>query len=321
MEKENYIKFIRLKLNGTSGINFQTLVGKILSTYYQNIGKTYEMYSAFGGDDKNDGWVKEDALFYQIYSPYNYPSSFVSDVRSKFKEDLTKLYDLVYNQHKWNNKISTFIFIVNTRDDNLPLNSDGYYESVVESLNNKYETDVKFQVVNSDYFYNLLFQLDESVLFLICSKLEISGLISLDFTTAKDLLDFIEITNNYINEDYLYGNFKDYKRISSDKKININKLQNKKERINLLITKCSIVEQVLSHYNNNIHELKKFNNIKDLYIEQYNTLSKIYSGEKLYDELLRSILSLTPSLEMYSLPAEIIMVYIFDKCDIFEKEI
>lgn len=29
----------------------------------------YEMTDAYGGDDKNDGWVIDYALFYQVYAP------------------------------------------------------------------------------------------------------------------------------------------------------------------------------------------------------------------------------------------------------------
>ena len=320
MEKEIYIKYIMLKLNGTSGINYQTLVGKILSTYYQYKGKKYEMYSSLGGDDKNDGWVKEDALFYQIYSPFNFGNSFTNDVKIKFKEDLTKLFDLVYNQKKWNGKISTFIYIINTKDTNLPLDSDDYYSTEVKSLNDSYNTNITCEIVNSDYFYNLLYELDEYTLGLICTKLEISGLVSLDLTTAKDISDFIKIINKYSQEDYINNNSKDYARVSTDKKIVINKLENKRNRINLLITKCSIVEQVMNDYKGNIVDILKFENVKNLYLEQYNSLSNIYSGEELYEKLLTAILSFTPDLEMYKLPAEIIIVYIFDKCDIFKKE-
>lgn len=320
MEKENYIKYIILKLNGTSGINYQTLVGKILSTYYQYKGKKYEMYSSLGGDDKNDGWVKEDALFYQIYSPYNFSSSFVNDVKEKFKTDLTKLFELVYKQNKWNGNISTFIYIINTKDNNLPLDSDDYYLNVVNILNNKYNTKVSFKVVNSEYFYKLLYELDEYTLGLICSKLEISGLVSLDLTTAKDVSDFIKIIFNHAQEDYVTNNSRNYTRISSDKKIIINDLENKRSRINSIITKCFIVDQVINDYQNNLRDIERFNNVKNLYIEQYNSLSNTYSGEELYDKLLITMLSFTPDLEMYELPAEILMVYIFDKCDIFKKE-
>lgn len=320
MNKETYIKYIILKLNATSGNNYQTLIGKILSTYYSFKGKKYDMYSSLGGDDKNDGWVKDDALFYQIYSPYNYSGSFVSDVKSKFKEDLTKLFDIVYNQHKWNGKISKFIYIVNSRDNNLPLDSNDFYNTVVTDLNDKYKTQVDFAVVNSDYFYELLFELNESTLLLICNKLEISGLLSLDFTTSKDIADFIHLLNLHIEDDYLNNNPQGYLRVSSDNKIIINNLQNKKERINKLINKCSIVEQVLNDFRKSINEIIKFDNVKRIYVEQYNLLASTYSGEELYDKLLKSILSLTPDLTMYKLPAEILMVYIFDKCDIFKKE-
>ena len=67
MNNSDYINGILKYIRGLSSINYQNAVGCILSIYYEG-AKTYEMPSPYGGDDKNDGWVVEDALFYQIFS-------------------------------------------------------------------------------------------------------------------------------------------------------------------------------------------------------------------------------------------------------------
>ena len=69
MDRYDYINSITEYLRGRTGMNFQRLVREVFREYNAYIGKTYEMPDAYGGDKKNDGWVVEDALFYQIYAP------------------------------------------------------------------------------------------------------------------------------------------------------------------------------------------------------------------------------------------------------------
>ena len=114
MDKSSYINAIIQLIRGLSGFNYQKALGDIFSIYYQGI-KTFEMPSPLGGDDKNDGWVVEDAVFYQVFAPVQVNSSFTKDLQQKFADDLDKLLDLVYNQNKWNGVVNKFIFIANTK--------------------------------------------------------------------------------------------------------------------------------------------------------------------------------------------------------------
>lgn len=69
MDKYDYITLITDYLRGRTGINFQKLTGVVFREYYLYKNNTYEMPSPYGGDKKNDGWVVEKGLFYQIYAP------------------------------------------------------------------------------------------------------------------------------------------------------------------------------------------------------------------------------------------------------------
>ena len=129
MDKANILNAIIQHLQGISGINYQKAVGIILSAYYKYNNKTFEMPSPDGGDDKNDGWVIEDALFYQIYSPIQFASSFAQNIKEKYSADLEGLIKIVYESGKWNGKINNFIFLVNTRDTMLPKDSDRFFEN------------------------------------------------------------------------------------------------------------------------------------------------------------------------------------------------
>lgn len=111
MNKIENIEFICMKLQGLTKLNFQINLGYVLESFYRSKGLTYEMPSANGGDDKNDGWVEEEALFYQVYAP----SQLREDMQDKFKVDLEGLIKKL-KQGKWNGKIKRFVFLVNFVD-------------------------------------------------------------------------------------------------------------------------------------------------------------------------------------------------------------
>lgn len=123
-DRYDYISLIIKVLQGTTGMNFQKLVGKVLKEYNKYMGKTYEMPDAYGGDKKNDGWVVEDALFYQIFAPARYNDSLKKNMQKKFSEDLEGLLEKVYKENLWNGNVKEFVFLVNTFDNNLPEDSE-----------------------------------------------------------------------------------------------------------------------------------------------------------------------------------------------------
>ena len=96
MRKNDQIHGIITFIRGLSSNNYQSAVDTILKEYYKTKNKTFESPSPNGGDDKNDGWVVEDAIFYQVYSPFQFSNSFTQDVKDKFKEDLNGLCKIVY---------------------------------------------------------------------------------------------------------------------------------------------------------------------------------------------------------------------------------
>lgn len=130
----NTLKIIRNSVCYHSGLLFQDKIGIILREYYANLELTYENPSSAGGDDKNDGWVKENGIYYQIYSPTNYDDSFTKNVLKKFCSDAKGLFENVYNKNLWKRPINQFIFIVNTRDQNVPKDSRQECEKIIVNL-------------------------------------------------------------------------------------------------------------------------------------------------------------------------------------------
>lgn len=321
MNNSDYINGILRYIRGISSINYQNAVGCILSIYYEGT-KTFEMPSPYGGDDKNDGWVVEDALFYQIFSPIQFSSSFASEIANKFEEDLDSLINLVYQKNKWNGIIKQFIFLVNTRDTSLPKDPNRRYDKIRDKLIRKYgiKNNIITSIVNDDYLFNLLYQMNSIQLDKLVIKLNIQGLVNVNKTSSLDIITFIDKIAENLGNSILCAVSTNYTRISSDKKIAVNSLMEKKDRILQLIPRLSIVDDAIGHFNKSPETIEVFEKVRDLYICAYTELMKTYNSSELYDKIIEKVLDFAPELKAFSIPAELILVYIFDRCDIFEKE-
>jgi len=144
LDKYDYIESIILFLKGITGINYQLQIKEVLSAYYKYIGKLYEMPDFYGGDQKNDGCVIKDGIFYQIYAPTRLKDSLKKEIQDKFTADLNGLLKIIYEEKKWAGKLNEFIFIVNTFDNNLPHDSERYFETKVKEFKDIYSIDFNF---------------------------------------------------------------------------------------------------------------------------------------------------------------------------------
>ena len=317
-----YIKYVRDRLDSKSGIMFQNNICIILNEYYKTKGLEFENPNSYGGDDKNDGWVPKLALFYQIFSPINYSKSFAREVYDKFEEDIKGLCKNVITNKLWGGKINKFIYIVNTRDQSLPKDSSRRCEKIVKELELKYSINIEYEIKNTDYIEDLLFEIsDENILKLILTRLGFDSAFKYTNISEHSIIEFIDIVSKKINESMLY-NIKgtNYKRISTDRKILINDLSNKAEIINEIILKLNIVENAISEYNRKTPMSSDYNVVKEYIILKYKELMNDFHGADLYDKILDNLLYLTGKLNSFKIPAEFFLVYVFDKCDIFEKE-
>jgi len=323
MADSNYTKYVRSRLDAKSGMSYQKDVAIILEKYYLYKGYSFECPDAFGGDDKNDGWVPELGIFYQIYSPNNYNNSFGKNVYDKFEKDIEGLFEKVYSEKLWGGKINKFIYLVNTRDNLLPKDSDRRCEEVARKIEEKYSIEVKYTIKNSDYIEDLLFEItDDNLLHNILVRLGIDGAYKYSNITEYAIISFIDSVSDAINKsftDSIEGS--GYSRVSTDKKIDINNLNEKKEHIKNIVRKLDVVEMAVSAFNRRAPFNKKYDAIKEYIISEYEKLKNSYVGVDLYNKLLDELIKLTPESESYKLPAEFFLIYVFDKCDIFEKEI
>lgn len=275
----------------------------------------------YGGDQKNDGCVIKDGIFYQIYAPTRLKDSLKKEIQDKFTADLNGLLKIIYEEKKWAGKLNEFIFIVNTFDNNLPHDSERYFETKVKEFKDIYSIDFNFKIVNTDYIRDILILIqDIEVLKQISATLHIKSMIDFNAITEQIITELIiGISGNLNNK--LMNNLteKSYNRISSIKKIDINDLSEKKEEIENIISKLDVVEIAVNTINQDVLCENKFERVKEFIIEKYVELSAKLHGVNLYESLINDVLSYSHDKWNLEMPIRFLVVYIFDKCDIFEK--
>lgn len=320
-KKAQFVDSIIYFLRGTTGTNFQNNVGIILREYYKFKKKDYVMPEPMRGDYKNDGYLKNEALFYMINSPLSHVDNITDDMKKKFEGDLSGLLQNVYVKKMWGGKVSKTIFLFNNIDKRLPPDPEHFFDNTVEKYKNKYNIDFQNQVMDVYDFRIYLDELPIEILTSLKVILGISNTVDLNIPNVQDIIDTISCISEKYDYITLFSNrVEDYNRISTPKKIKINNLQEREQEINAILDKASIVEEVIKLMNQDIEQIAKFETTRLYIINTYNELSNKYSGVKLYDSIIENILEVHKCKRALELPLKFLVVYIFDKCDIFEKE-
>lgn len=322
MDRHDYIESVVNFLKGITGINFQLQVKEVLRLYYRYKGFVYEMPDFYGGDDKNDGWVKDEGIFYQIFAPTRLKKSLTKEMQDKFEEDLKGLLKIVYVDSKWQGDVKKFVFIVNTFDNNLPHDSGEFYEGIVNTMKQEYDIDFDYEVTNIDYIRDCLYEIEDvGILKRISSTLRIRSMIDYNAVTETMIIEMIEEISGGISQSYI-GTSKDspYERVSSVRKITINSLDEKREEIENIITKLDVVDRAIKVINQDVLTENKFERVKEFIVSKYVELSARLKGVDLYENLIEELVTYIRNRNFFDIPIKFLIVYVFDKCDIFEKE-
>ncbi len=307
-------------LRGRTGNNFQNDINIVLKKYYNHFGKTFEMPQAMRGDYKNDGWVIEDKIFFMMYSPIITKKSFYEEIQDKLKKDLGGLLDNVYNKNMWNGEIRKAILLVNTKDNRLPPDNIRKYESIINEYKNKYVKDFKCSVENLDIIENMLEELDYETLNYIMFKLNMARDIDYNEPNATDIISTIGSISKNVFETFAKDLSSDYKRISTSKKIKINDLNDIKDDIEQVISKLGIVERAVKEMSQDTTHLEQFECTKNYIINLYSKNMNKCKGVELFYYIINEISELFPNEDKRINEIKYLVIYIFDKCDIFEKE-
>jgi len=316
------IKSIVDYMRGRSGNNFQNDVYIVLREYYKAQNKTFEMPQAMGGDGKNDGWVVEDNIYYMVYAPSLIRSgeSFLTAIINKFKSDLSGLLDNVYRKGMWGQTITKVIFLVNTHDLRLPADTNRVYEQVYNENKKNFQIDFQYEVTNLDLIQDMLEELSLEIVSKINSRLNMAEGIDLNEPNMSELMETIGLIAKESGRQHTSGNMRNYKRISTQEKINLNNLTTAEKKINQLVSQLGIVDAVIEEMSVDINEIAKFETTKNYIINIYEDYKSKYNGVELYTFIVEYFANLFPNSDMVIYSIEYLVVYIFDKCDIFEKE-
>ena len=319
-KQSQFVNSIIQFMRGTTGSNFQNNVGIVLREYYKYNDKEYIMPEPMRGDYKNDGYVPSENLFYMIYSPLSHIDNITKDIKEKFESDIKGLFDNVYIKNMWGGNIKKTIFLVNNIDKRLPPDPNGFFDNIVMECKNKYNIDFENQLMDIYDFKIYLEVLPLDVLIRLKTTLNMSNEIDFNTPNAKDIIETISCIAKNCNLSMLNPKLQDYKRISTPKKIEINKLEDRKNEINSILDKATVVNDVIKEMNQDITQISKFEITKQYIIDTYEELSKTYTGAELYDLIINKTLEANGCKEALEIPLKFLVVYIFDKCDIFKKE-
>ncbi|HBM4225770.1 TPA: hypothetical protein LWJ37_002528, partial [Listeria innocua] len=218
--------------------------------------------------------------------------------------------------------LNNFIFIVNTFDNNLPHDSEGFFEKKVNEFKEKYAITFQYRVTNTDYVRDILTEINDiEVLKRISATLRVRNMMDYNAINEQIIMDLIiGISGNLSCQSINGESTQSYQRISSVEKISINSLDGKRDEIESIISKLDVVENAVNTINQDILYEDKFERVKEQVISKYVELSAQVRGVELYNTLVNEMLSYSQDKWNLDVPMKFLIVYIFDKCDIFEKE-
>jgi hypothetical protein len=168
----------KLKIHESSGLEFETLFTKIM--YYAE--PQFCQVKPWGniGDRKNDGFVKEKGIYYQVYAPENPKDSYPNIVR-KLKTDFNGLI-----KH-WKG-VKEFFFVFN--DKYQGLNADCQHE--IDDIKTQYNLQKTGFVLPKD-LENILMNLSEDQIEMIVGKIpDPANIKVLSFSIIDEIINKIK---------------------------------------------------------------------------------------------------------------------------------
>ena len=319
-DKREQCRNIIERLHGLTGNNFEKKMCDVLKVYYQALGQSFEAVAAFGGDYKNDGWVKEDAIFYGMFSPF--VQAVQKSIEDKFESDLKGLLENL-SKGLWGGKISSFVFVVNMRDEDLPPNPYDFFNQKVESFKTEFMVDFTFEIKRPDDFLNKFcdtFSDEDITNILMDLNIELNK--TREVIHETDILSFIEA----IGEEIIQDSFSSTKlaefdgtRISPDKKIELNKLEEKEHEIKNILSKTYIIDNVVKLLTDRL-ETETFNRVREKVLSKYTELTVgSYDSVVVYNGCVDCLVTYAKNKNMAESCAKYIIVYLFEQCDLFKR--
>ena len=308
-------------LKGRTGNNFQNDMNYILVEYYNYHSKTFEMPQAMRGDYKNDGWVVEDNIYYMMFSPIFTKESFYKEIQDKFESDLKGLLKFVYEKSMWGKNVNKAILIVNSKDGRLPPDNERAYDTIAQKYKEMYNINFEYKIVNLDFVQELLEELPSDILEKINFRLNMARGIDYNEPSAIDIINTIGIISKNIGESFTKNLSSDYTRVSTPEKITMNELDELRDEIDSIITKLGVVETAVKEMSQDVTHMEQFEFTKNYIISKYLEHSVDLKGVDLFNKIIEVTCNLFPKEDNRITEIKYLIVFIFDKCDIFKKEV
>ncbi|MEM9338927.1 MAG: ABC-three component system protein [Bacteroidota bacterium] len=283
------------KVYKSDGQAFEDLFTEIMS-YAVNGFRKIEAWGNLG-DFKNDGYIPDKGIYFQVYAP--------KDIRNSYRDLINKIdQDFHGLNNKWNG-IKEYYFVINDKFNGVNPES----EQVIKALKNKHGLS------SSDFFTSnnlehTLFGLDDDQILSIVGSLPNPDLLRLDYSIVTEVIGFImRLPLTLVSGEIKFPDW--------NEKIEFNGLsQSSKYFLDHGSQQLGSLEQYLEQNTTLSSELQK--HVTGLY-EQIGKEWKEYhpKGDNILWELIQRC---APKQEQHYQNAVLtILAKYFESCDIFEE--
>ncbi|MBX7044735.1 MAG: hypothetical protein K1X86_02770 [Ignavibacteria bacterium] len=287
---------------------------------YEMMGKTYEdfftkimiyKYPGFNkidpkgriGDGGNDGFMSEEGIYYQVYSPKEITDTTITKAKEKLVEDFNKLFA------NWNNKtkIKEFYYCINDK-------FNGIGKDVYEELNKlqKANPEIIFNIFLPKDLEKILFDLSEDQIMMVIGQVHVPDFTNeiIDNAALNDLITSLMNNNVPINPDKLIPT-PDF-----SEKITLNSLDEKVQAFLIIGNSYANSVEDYFRYQNKDGKIILQNYFNSFYLELKNNIT---DNNLIFWKMYYHLLSL--SSQNINHPIMAILAYYFEFCDIFEPPI
>lgn len=280
----------------------------------------FEQIKPYGnlGDGGNDGRIKKDHTYFQVYAPKVMSNSAqntdtaIREAVKKCTEDFEKL------KANWPD-IKKYYFVYNDRFSGTP----APVAKELDLLQDTYNLEVA-KTFNSDDLFSLFKQLP------LCEKEELVGYIaSPKDITLKDPGAVGQLLQELANQDNDLSfnlELEEMRLVEYENKIQLNGLSdNIKTRLNYSIMSTNIIEDFFSESSGTSSIVGR--NIANIYLQAKNEIPDCEKSKPdlIYMDLIEKIVNDTIytkcpiTKKAYKIAAEAIIAYYFENCDIYER--
>lgn len=282
------------KIHEADGQKFEDLFSAIMN--YTESG--FKQIKPWGniGDRKNDGYIKNKGIYFQVHAPEDITKSY-PEVVKKIQTDFSGL------QSQWGN-IQEFYYVVNDKYKGVHADSEKLLETIKQSNSLK---ECEFIVAKD--LENMLYELDDDKILTIAGHIpDPANLVSLDYDILNEIL--MHLKDKSLNNGTEKIVVPDW-----DEKIKFNHLTTNES---VRLTNGYFQLGTLNEYLKNNSDFTA-QELQSKVSGMYQELAKSYQGSELFWELVNEISPKSSS--QYQASSIVIMSMYFETCDIFEEPV